>query len=127
MPALFTRRWSGRPDARNRAANTSMVLGTVRSIALISTSSPARVPAAVSTSRAGTTTIAPASRNARTVGTPMPDAPPVTIAVFPAKSMPAMTSSAVEAAPNPEPSGAWVAVTGGILADCDGLERRTRR
>ena len=103
-----------------------MVLGTIRSIALISTSSPAKVSAAASTLRAGTTTIAPAARNARTVGTPMPDAPPVTIAVFPVRSMPATTSSAVEAGPNPEPSGAWVAVMGGILADCDALDRRTR-
>jgi len=44
---------------------------------------PASARVALATSRAGTITAAPATRSARTVSTPMPEAPPVTTATLP--------------------------------------------
>ena len=57
---------------------------------------PSRACRATSGRRAGTITCTPASDSARTVSSPSPEYPPVTIAVRPARSMPAMTSAAVE-------------------------------
>src|ERR1700682_334626 len=45
-------------------------------------------------------TSASAAARARAVSTPMPDAPPVTMARLPPRSMPDMTSVAVDCAPN---------------------------
>ena len=61
-------------------------------------SAATRSPAAVS--RTASVTSAPAPASARAVSTPMPDEPPVTIARLPVRSMPAMTSAAVESKPN---------------------------
>src|SRR5690554_4505396 len=57
------------------------------------------------TSLAGTTTVAPAAASVLVVSSPMPVLPPVTIAIFPLRSMPWMTSSVVDVALNPEPIG----------------------
>src|SRR5260221_14793061 len=54
-------------------------------------------------------TLAPAERSARVVSRPMPEEPPVTMAILPLKSRPRMTSLAVVEAPKPEPMGVcWV-------------------
>ena len=82
--------------------------GSRRSIDSTSTPSiPASPARARALSRATTTTDAPASWRARTVSTPIPAWPPVTMATWPLRSMPSATSAAVEEAPNPEPSGRW--------------------
>ena len=60
---------------------------------------------AFSTSRAGTITVAPAPASVFVVSSPMPELPPVTIAIFPRRSMPLITSAAVDDALNPEPTG----------------------
>jgi hypothetical protein len=51
-------------------------------------------------SRTARVTSAPAPTSARAVSTPMPDEAPVTIARLPARSMPPMTSAAVESKRN---------------------------
>ena len=61
-------------------------------------SAAVRSPASVS--RTASVTSAPAPASARAVSTPIPDAPPVTIARFPERSIPATTSAAVESNPN---------------------------
>ena len=43
--------------------------------------------------------MAPAPANARAVSTPMPEAPPVTMACLPVRSIPSTTSAAVECNP----------------------------
>src|SRR5216683_3492356 len=54
-------------------------------------------------------TLAPAERSARVVSRPIPEEPPVTMAILPLKSRPRMTSLAVVEAPKPEPMGVcWV-------------------
>src|SRR5580704_11797399 len=53
-----------------------------------------------SASRTASVTSAPTLASARAVSIPMPDAPPVTIARRPVRSIPAMTSAAVDCAPN---------------------------
>jgi hypothetical protein len=55
-------------------------------------------PAAVS--RTASVTSAPAEASARAVSTPIPDEPPVTIARWPCRSIPATTSAAVASKPN---------------------------
>ena len=60
-------------------------------------SAASRRPAAVS--RTANVTSAPAVPSARAVSLPMPDEAPVTIARLPLRSIPAMTSAAVEWAP----------------------------
>jgi hypothetical protein len=63
----------GRLEASKRAAKAAIDGGSMRSIGSISTpSSPSSVCRASKRFRAGTTTDAPAPRNARTVSTPMP-------------------------------------------------------
>ena len=61
-------------------------------------SSAVRSPAAML--RTARVTSAPAPASARAVSTPMPDAPPVTMARRPVRSMPSMTSAAVDSAVN---------------------------
>ena len=57
-------------------------------------SAATRSPAAVS--RTASVTSAPAPLSARAVSIPIPEAPPVTIARLPVRSMPATTSAAVD-------------------------------
>src|SRR5690242_17133095 len=61
-------------------------------------SAATRAPAAMS--RTASVTAAPALSRARAVSTPMPDAPPVTIARLQRRSTPATTSAAVDSNPN---------------------------
>ena len=56
-------------------------------------------------SLAGTITVAPAAANTFVVSSPMPVLPPVTSAIFPERSMPVITSLAVDDPLNPEPIG----------------------
>lgn len=107
MPALLIRICSGCAEDRNFAVKASIDAGSSKSIGSISASSPASAAADRPTSRAGTMTRAPAAFSARTVSRPRPEYPPVTMAALPPRSMPAMTSAAVVAAPKPEPIGAW--------------------
>ncbi len=50
--------------------------------------------------RTASVTDAPAAASARAVSTPIPDDAPVTMALLPVRSTPAMTSAAVDANPN---------------------------
>ena len=60
----------------------------------------AAVRSPASTSRTASVTEAPAPASARAVSMPMPDAPPVTMARRPVRSMPSTTSAAVDPAAN---------------------------
>src|SRR2546421_8833935 len=89
MPALLTRT-SSRPK-RSAACRTKAAASTSRSMCastksawppLASISAATRLPR--STSRSANATLAPSATNRRTVASPMPDAPPVTAATFPA-------------------------------------------
>jgi hypothetical protein len=89
-PALAMSRCSGPVHA---AVKATTLEGSARSSARTrvgpSIAAAAWAPAVVSlTARV---TSAPAPANARTVSTPIPDAPPVTIARIPVRSMPATT------------------------------------
>ena len=64
----------------------------------VTMSAATRTPASVS--RTASVTAAPARASSRAVSTPMPDEPPVTIARLSLRSIPAITSAAVEVAPN---------------------------
>jgi hypothetical protein len=65
---------------------------------LAAMSAAVRCPASVS--RTASVTSAPALASARAVSTPIPDEPPVTIARAPQRSIPAITSAAVDSNPN---------------------------
>jgi DNA-binding transcriptional MerR regulator len=71
-------------------------------------STPASACCAVSGRRAGTRTRAPALASAQVVARPRPEAPPVTTAVLPVRSIPVRTSLAVLAAPNGLRSGSVI-------------------
>jgi hypothetical protein len=60
----------------------------------------AAVRCLASVSRTASVTSAPALASARAVSTPIPDEPPVTIVRFPERSIPAITSVAVDSNPN---------------------------
>src|SRR4029453_4425803 len=88
MPALFTRT-SSRPK-RSAACLTKPAASTSRPMSastksawppLASISASTRLPR--SASRSANATFAPSAANRRTVASPMPDAPPVTAAIFP--------------------------------------------
>src|SRR5437016_1803491 len=88
MPALLTRT-SSRPK-RSAACWTKAAASASRSMCastksawppLASISAATRLPR--STSRSASPTLAPSATNRRTVASPMPDAPPVTAAIFP--------------------------------------------
>src|ERR1700733_5605920 len=105
-PALLTRMCSG--PARSRI-NWSTEPRSSRSSRATETAGfpvAARMSAAVRSaaarSRAATTVSAPAEARARAVSTPMPLAAPVTRARRPCRSMPAITSAAVDSKPNEE-------------------------
>ncbi|MNL13383.1 hypothetical protein D3C87_1342890 [compost metagenome] len=66
---------------------------------------PSRFFLAFSTSLAGTITVAPALANVLVVSSPIPVFPPVTITIFPLRSIPLITSLVVDVASNPEPIG----------------------
>ena len=68
-----------------------------------------RSPASVS--RTARVTSAPALANARAVSIPMPDEAPVTIARLPERSMPSITSAAVESNPKSVVIGAVMLVS----------------
>src|SRR5437016_2542521 len=94
MPALLTRT-SSRPK-RSAACWTKAAASASRSMCastksawppLASISAATRLPR--STSRSANATLAPSATNRRTVASPMPDAPPVTAAIFPlSRAMP---------------------------------------
>ena len=98
-PALLIRMCSGPSQA---AANARTDAWSERSRRPTRTSPSmslaTRSPAPVS--RTASVTSAPAPASARAVSTPIPDEPPVTIARLPPRSMPAITSAAVESKPN---------------------------
>ena len=103
-PALLMRMCSGPFQA---AANVATEAWSARSSRATSTcllpvprvmSAAIRSPA--STLRTASVTEAPAPASARAVSTPMPDAPPVTMARRPVRSMPSTTSAAVDSAVN---------------------------
>src|SRR5207245_704919 len=88
MPALLTRT-SSRPK-RSAACRTNAAASASRSMCastksawppLASISAATRLPR--SASRSANATRAPSATNRRTVASPMPDAPPVTAAIFP--------------------------------------------
>src|SRR3989440_3692005 len=85
MPALLTRT-SSRPK-RSAACWTKAAASASRSMCASTKSAPAPISAATrlprSTSRSANATLAPSATNRRTVASPMPDAPPVTAAIFP--------------------------------------------
>src|SRR3954463_13108290 len=103
-PALFTRMSSGPVQARTKAATVdrsprSMTPTLTLSFLVLSRISAAtRSPYVVL--RTASVTDAPAAASARAVSTPIPEEAPVTIAVLPVRSTPAMTSAAVESGPN---------------------------
>ena len=106
MPALLMSMCSGPSQAAANAATeawsarsrraTSTCLLPVVPVPVISAA--ARSPA--STLRTASVTSAPAPASARAVSMPMPDAPPVTMARRPVRSMPSTTSAAVDSAVN---------------------------
>jgi hypothetical protein len=104
IPALPTRMCRGpsqaAANARTEAGSDSSSGATWMSLLPVVPvmSSAVRSPASVS--RTARVTSAPALASARAVSTPMPEAPPVTTARMPVRSMPSTTSAAVEVAPN---------------------------
>src|SRR5438552_13568610 len=91
MPALLTRT-SSRPK-RSAACWTKAAASASRSMCASTKSALAPISAATrlprSTSRSANATVAPSATNRRTVASPMPDAPPVTAAIFPrSRAMP---------------------------------------
>jgi hypothetical protein len=100
IPALFTRMCSGPVHrstncATDRWSDNSSGCTKIASLPVLRTSSAATwSPAAVR--RTARVTSAPVEARARAVSTPIPDEPPVTIARRPERSMPSITSSAVE-------------------------------
>jgi hypothetical protein len=66
---------------------------------------PARFFFAFSRSLAGTITVAPAAASTFVVSKPIPAFPPVTMAIFPVRLMPLITSDAVDLTLNPDPTG----------------------
>ena len=100
MPALLTRMCSGRSQS---AVNARTESWSDRSRALTDTAPlpvslmmPAAISFAACGRRTASVTSAPADARARAVSMPMPDPAPVTIAVFPCRSTPSITSEAVE-------------------------------
>src|SRR3989441_9651140 len=88
MPALLTRT-SSRPK-RSAACRTKAAASASRSMCASTKSAcpplvwiPAATRLPRSTSRSANATLAPSATNRRTVASPMPDAPPVTAAIFP--------------------------------------------
>src|SRR5438477_1051517 len=91
IPALLTRT-SSRPK-RSAACWTKAAASASRSMCASTKSAVAPSSAATrlprSTSRSANATLAPSATNRRTVASPMPDAPPVTAAIFPlSRAMP---------------------------------------
>ncbi|GAB3897343.1 hypothetical protein GCM10027612_53400 [Microbispora bryophytorum subsp. camponoti] len=85
------------------AANAATEARSARSSGATRTGAPAVVAAMASAvrfpasrSRTAIVTSAPAAASARAVSTPIPDAPPVTIARRPRRSTPSRTSAAVD-------------------------------
>jgi MFS family permease len=116
-PALFTRICKGWLQAR---ANPFTELMSAKSRAITRTFEfPVawRIAAATlspaSGRRTARTTSAPAFARAFAVSTPMPDEPPVTMAHFPLRSTPAITSCAVELKPNGVVNGRILTVSCG--------------
>ncbi len=99
-PALLTRMCSGPSHAAAKAATEAR---SARSSGATRTGAPPVVAAMSSAvrdldagKRTAIVTSAPAAASARAVSTPIPDAPPVTIARRPRRSTPSRTSAAVD-------------------------------
>jgi hypothetical protein len=93
MPALLIKTCNGRRKARNSVANAPTDASDARSSSRnsiaslpVSLRSVAATSSPFERSRVAITTRAPAAASARTVSTPMPEAPPVTIASRPLRS-----------------------------------------
>src|SRR4051812_26657880 len=103
-PALFTRMSSGPVQARTKAATLDRSLRSMTPTSTLWFLVLSRIPAATRSPyvvlRTASVTDAPAAASARAVSTPIPDEAPVTIAVLPVRSTPAMTSAAVDSGPN---------------------------
>ncbi|MNY03980.1 hypothetical protein D3C86_1366290 [compost metagenome] len=88
IPALLISKCKGLPEAIKFSAKASIDVGDIKSIATISTFLiPSRFFFAFSISRAGMITVAPAAARTFVVSNPIPVLPPVTIAIFPVRSM----------------------------------------
>src|SRR3954449_6353503 len=108
IAALLMRMSTGRAASSTRSAKACTLPRSPRSSSSTRTRSmPERTSPACSGRRAGTITSAPAPLSARTVSSPRPEYPPVTIASLPPSSMPSSTSAAVLRYPKPEPIGRW--------------------
>ena len=114
IPALLTSMCSGPAHAAANAATEALVGEVQRRDrdggVPVRRAMSAAVRSPASVSRTARVTSAPAPASARAVSTPMPDAPPVTIARRPVRSTPATTSAAVDS----KPKGVVIGVVGGI-------------
>ncbi len=98
-PALLISMLSGRSPqpVANEATVPRSERSTIPTLTRSSPSSPLICAAAASPAallRTAMTTSAPAPASARTVSMPMPVAPPVTMAVWPERSLPSSTTAA---------------------------------
>ncbi len=106
IPALLISKCKGLSEVKNFSANASMESGFIKSISSNSTFGiPCSFCFALSRSLAGTITVAPALASVLTVSNPIPVLPPVTMATFPVKSIPLITSVEVEFALKPDSTG----------------------
>src|SRR4051795_13133183 len=113
IAALLMRMSTLPPRSSTRSAKPRTLSRSPRSSSSTRTRSmPASTSVACCGRRAGTITSAPAPLSARTVSSPRPEEPPVTIASRPPRSMPSSTSAAVLRYPKPEPIGRWGVVIG---------------
>ncbi len=101
MPALLIRMCNGDFVARNESAKLRTLFQSARSMSAISTASlpvdlrmSSAAASALARERTGRMTRAPADASARAVSIPMPEEPPVTMAVLPFRSIPLTTSPA---------------------------------
>ncbi len=129
MPALLMRMCSGPSQAdanaateawsaRSSRATRTCLLPVVPVPVVLVIWEAVRSPA--SRLRTASVTSAPAPASARAVSMPIPDAPPVTMARRPVRSMPATTSAAVDSAPNGVVMGALT-----VMMSPVGLKRRS--
>ena len=90
-PALLHTRWTSPKRSRVAAASAVTSASTLTSVGTVTTSAPAAASSSPACSRTGrsmsaTTSVIPSAANRLANARPMPDAPPVTTATFPASS-----------------------------------------
>ena len=113
-PALLTSRCSGPFQASTNVATDAWSDRSILAIRTFGLPVVAMMSAATGTAVSVLCTAsvisAPQRASARAVSIPMPDAPPVTIARLPERTMPLATSAAVDRNPN----GVVIRVSGGL-------------